>query len=79
MPSDAVNKVLERDIHDAHERFLSAMTDRLRDMHLETKERYFVILSSLVGKLEDSAKPLRDILHETVSENASLIFDELSR
>ncbi len=74
-----VIKALEDDIRAVHERFMAAMEQRLPAMQVETKERYFVVLTSLVGKLEAREKNLRDILQEMMSEAASLIFDEMSR
>jgi hypothetical protein len=74
-----VIKALEDDIRAVHERFMAAMEQRLPAMQVETKERYFVVLTSLVGKLEAPEKNLRDILQEMMSEAASLIFDEMSR
>jgi hypothetical protein len=68
---------LDADIRVTHERFVSAMGERLGEMGLETKERYFAVLSALVGKLETPEKPLRDVLQEMVAEAASLIFAEL--
>ena len=50
--NELLSKGLDSDICEAHRRFLEAMENRLPAMPLETKERYFVILSSLVGKLE---------------------------
>jgi hypothetical protein len=47
-----LSKGLDGDITAAHRRFLIAMDQRLPTMSFETKERYFVVLSSLVGKLE---------------------------
>ena len=46
-------------------------------MRLETKERYFAALSILVTRLDDTDKPLRDVLQETMAEAASMIFQEL--
>ncbi|MBI1817082.1 MAG: hypothetical protein HYR72_19055 [Deltaproteobacteria bacterium] len=73
-----VIKGLEDDIRAVHARFMAAMEQRLPAMQVETKERYFVVLTSLVGKLETPEKNLRDILQEVMSEAASLIFEEMS-
>ena len=44
--NDLLSKGLDSDIAAAHTRFLAAMENRLPAMNLETKERYFVVLSS---------------------------------
>jgi hypothetical protein len=46
-------------------------------MPLEQKERYFAVLSALVGKLEAPDKPLRDILQEMMAEAATYVFQEM--
>jgi hypothetical protein len=78
MRERALQKDLDRQIIATHRRFVKAMDGRLGDMSFETKERYFAVLSTLVGKLEASEKPIREIVHEMVSEAASLIFQELT-
>ena len=60
-----------------HDRFVAAMNARLPGMDLAQKERYFAVLSALVGKLEMPDKPLRDILQEMMAEAASHIFQEM--
>ncbi len=75
--SDLLSKGLDSDIAATHQRFMAAMEDRLPAMPLETKERYFAILSSLVGKLEMPDKHLREILQEMMAEAAGYIFQEL--
>jgi hypothetical protein len=75
--NDLLSKGLDSDIAAAHRRFLAAMETRLPAMPLETKERYFAILSSLVGKLEMEDKHLREVLQEMMSEAAGYIFQEL--
>jgi hypothetical protein len=77
--SEAISEVLDGDIRAAHERFRMAMEGRLSAMRLESKERYFVVLSALVGKLETPGKALSEILQEMMAEAASLIFEEMSR
>lgn len=76
--NDLISKGLDRDIVAAHRRFLAAMNARLPALNLETKERYFAILSSLVCKLEIPDKHLREILQEMMSETAGYIFQEMS-
>jgi hypothetical protein len=76
-PTDLLSKGLDSDIALVHRRFQAAMEGRLPSMGLEQKERYFVVLSSLVGKLETPGKSLRDVLQEMMSESAALILQEL--
>jgi hypothetical protein len=79
MPTtDLLSKGLDSDISAVHRRFLVAMESRLPALSLETKERYFAVLSSLVGKLEMPEKNLREILQEMMSESAAIIFQEIS-
>jgi hypothetical protein len=79
MPSDLLSKALDGDIAMTHERFISAMQGRLPGMELETKERYFAVLNSLVGKLEAPEKKLGEILQEMMAEAASIILQEMNR
>ena len=75
--NEAISEDLDRQITMAHERFVEAMEERLPSMSLETKERYFAVLSILIDRLSDIEKPLRDVLHETMAEAASVIVQEL--
>jgi hypothetical protein len=77
MDERALQKDLDRQIVATHRRFVKAMDGRLGAMSVETKERYFAVLSSLVTKLETSEKPMRDIMQEMMGEAASLILQEL--
>jgi hypothetical protein len=78
MPTDdLLSKGLDNDIYAAHRRFLAAMESRVPALPLDTKERYFAILSSLVGKLEIEEKQLREVLQEMMAEAAGFIFQEL--
>lgn len=72
-----LSKGLDRDIAAAHRRFLAAMDQRLPNMSCETKERYFVVLSSLVGKLECDRKSLGDVVREMMAETAAYVFQEI--
>lgn len=74
-----LNAALEADIRMTQERFSAAMEARLDEMPLDTKERYFAVLSLLVAKLEDPAKPLQQILQEVVAEAATLVMAELQK
>lgn len=78
MADDLLSKGLDSDISIVHQRFTAAMESRLPAMTLETKERYFAVVSALVGKLEAADKSLRDILQEMMAETAQYIFQEMS-
>lgn len=77
MSDELIAQALESDIGMTHERFVAAMAERLPTMTVTMKERYFVVMSTLVGKLEDPDKPLRKILEEMMMEAGSLIMQEL--
>src|SRR5262249_48946671 len=77
MDERALQKDLDRQIATTHRRFVKAMEGRVPTMSLETKERYFAVLSTLVGKLESPEKPMREVMQEMMSEAASLILQEL--
>ena len=79
MTSSARNlsRALDNDIAIAHGRFVSAMERRIPTLELDTKERYFVVLSTLVTKLETPDKNWRDVLHEMIGEAAGHLFDEM--
>ena len=79
MPRSALDADLDQQIAATHARFVQAMAARLPVMELETKERYFGVLSTLVAKLEHDGKPLRDVLNETMTEALSVIMLELAR
>ena len=75
---NALEHDLDRQIAMTHQRFVTAMDARLPTMGLETKERYFVALGTLVTRLADTEKPLRDVLQETMAEIACIVMQELS-
>jgi hypothetical protein len=75
--TDAVERDLEDQLRLTHQRFVMIMNERLPAMSVEQKERYFGVLSTLVAKLEDRSKPLRDVLQEIVAEAAPYVFREL--
>jgi hypothetical protein len=77
MTQRALEKDVDRQIVATHKRFVKAMDTRLPDLSLETKERYFAVLSALVTKLETPEKPLRDIMQEMMLEAGSMILQEL--
>lgn len=75
--SSAISADLDRQISMTQERVLHAVTARLPAMSLETKERYFAVLSTLEAKLSEAGKPLREVLQETMAEMAGVILQEL--
>jgi len=78
MSDELISKGLDMDIVATHQRFIEAMEERLPSMTLDSKERYFAILSSLVGKLEAPDKHMREILEEMMVEAGSIILQELN-
>ncbi|MBI3304359.1 MAG: hypothetical protein HYZ72_20015 [Deltaproteobacteria bacterium] len=76
--TDLIAQDLDKQIIATQKRFQKAMQVRLARMTLESKERYFAVLSSLVAKLEDPNKPLREVLQDVVIESAPYIAQELS-
>jgi hypothetical protein len=78
MSEEALSLALDSDINMTHHRFVSAMETRLPSMPVDQKERYFAILSNLVGKLETPEKTLRDILQEMMAEAATLVLQEMN-
>jgi hypothetical protein len=76
--SDHLERDLEDQIRMTHDRFVVAMNDRLSAMTLEQKERYFAVLSGLVGRLEDADKPLKTVLQEMMAEAAPYLFREIN-
>jgi hypothetical protein len=77
MDQRALQKDLDRQIVQTHRRFVKAMDARIASMAADTKERYFAVLSLLVGKLESSDKPIRDVMQEMMAEAASVILQEM--
>jgi hypothetical protein len=73
-----IEQDLDKQILATQRRFQKAMKTRLARMTLGSKERYFAVLSTLVVKLEDPKKPLRDVLQEVLIESAPYIAQELS-
>ena len=77
MSQRTLDKDLDRQIVTTHRRFVKAMDGRLADMSVDSKERYFGVLASLVEKLETNGKPMRDIMREMVAEAGSVILLEM--
>jgi hypothetical protein len=76
--AEMLSRALDSDIAMAHERFVRAMEGRLPALALESKERYFAVLSALVAKLETGDKSLREVLTEMVAEAAGHLMAEMS-
>jgi hypothetical protein len=77
MQPRALPKNLDREILATQRRLVKAMAERLGTMRVDTKERYFAVLSVLVAKLEASDKSMRDIMQEMMGEAATMILQEL--
>ena len=73
-----IEQDLEKQILATQQRFQAAMKTRLTSMSLDSKERYFAVLSLLVSKLEILDKPLREVLQEVLIESAPYIAQELT-
>jgi hypothetical protein len=68
---------LDKQIMAAHKHFQEAIAARLPHMRLESKERYFAVLSLLVAGLLDQEKPLREVLQDLMIAAAPHIAQEL--
>lgn len=77
MSQSALEQDYDRQIVATHKRFIKAMDARLESMSLETKERYFAVLSNLTAKVEDGGKTLREIMNEMMTEAMSVILQEM--
>ncbi len=77
--SDELEQDLENQVRMTHDRFVDAMNARLPTMTFEQKERYFAVLSGLVGRLEDADKSLKTVLQEMMAEAAPYLFQEINR
>lgn len=75
---DAIHEQLGRDIVLTHERLQAAIELRLPGMSLEERERYLALVSPLVTKLEETAKPLRDVIREVIVELLPLVMQGLT-
>jgi len=77
-PDDPISRALDGDILMAHARFVQAMEARLPTLELTSKERYFAVLSILVGKLECEEKSMREVLVEMMAEAGRHLMEEMS-
>jgi len=74
---ETVRRALEADIRMTQERFCAAMEGRLASIESDSLERYFAVLSKLVGKLEDPSKPLSQVMNEVMAESAAILMQEM--
>ena len=70
---------LIRQLPQTHARFAELMEARLAKSEVEDLERYFGMMSTLVGKLEEKDKALNEVLREMAAEYAAVILMELNR
>ncbi|HSP96771.1 MAG TPA: hypothetical protein VL049_05945 [Candidatus Dormibacteraeota bacterium] len=75
---DLLSQALDKDIVFAHQRFVDAMEARLPALEMTSKERYFAVLTLLVGKLEAQEKSLREVLVEMMAEASRHLMEEMS-
>ncbi len=76
----------DRDKHDylrsqiaqSHLRLGELMDKRLGSSDVDDLEKYFAVLSRLIGKLEEPEKPLKVVAREMVSETAATVISELA-
>lgn len=72
------SRALDAEIVITHQRFVQAMEARLPTLEPASKERYFAVLSILVGKLETSEKTMREVLVEMMAEAGRHLMEEMS-
>jgi len=77
--SDAISEDLDRQISMTHERLIRSIEARLPDMGLETKERYFTVLSLLATKVAETDRSLRDVLRDVMAEATGILLRELGQ
>ena len=76
--ADLLSQALDKDIAFAHQRFVAAMEARLPTLEMPSKERYFAILTLLVGTLAAQEKTMRAVLVEVMAEASRHLMEELS-
>ena len=74
---ERIARDLEQQIAETHRRYVAAMTARVAKMSLEQRERYFVALSSLTSRLEDTGKTLREVAQEAMTEVVPFVVAEI--
>jgi hypothetical protein len=69
----------DREIFEAHRKYIDAMEARLETIGDDTKGHYLKVLVSLTEKLAIPGKPLSEIVGEMMSEAAPLLFQAMQR
>jgi hypothetical protein len=69
----------DKEIYEAHRKYIEAMEARLETITDDTKEGYLKVLMSLTGKLNVPGKPLSEIVTEMMAEAAPLLFQAMQR
>ncbi len=72
-----IKQHLKRQIAETHEIFPELMEKRLDEVGVREMESYLSVLGSLVDKLEDEDKPLREIAQEMFAKVANIVMTEL--
>ncbi|MBV8452145.1 MAG: hypothetical protein JOZ29_07705 [Deltaproteobacteria bacterium] len=67
----------DREIFEAHRKYIEAMEARLETISDDTKDHYLKVLVSLTEKLAIPGKPLSEIVGEMMSEAAPLLFQAM--
>ena len=69
----------DREIFEAHRKYIETMEARLETIGDDTKAHYLEVLKSLTVKLAIPGKPLSEIVGEMMSETAPLLFQAMQR
>ena len=69
----------DKEIFEAHRKYIEAMEARLDSISDDTKSHYLKILGSLTEKLAIPSKPLSEIVGEMMTEAAPLLFQAMQR
>ncbi len=69
----------DREIFEAHRKYIETMEARLETIGDDTKAHYLKVLKSLTVKLAIPGKPLSEIVGEMMSETAPLLFQAMQR
>jgi hypothetical protein len=69
----------DKEIYEAHRRYIETMEARLETIGDDAKVHYLKVLVSLTEKLAIPGKPLSEIVGEMMSEAAPLLFQAMQR
>jgi hypothetical protein len=69
----------DREIAEAHRKYVETMEARLDAITEDTKDHYLKVLVSLTDKLAVPGKPLSEIVSEMMAEAAPLLFQAMQR